>query len=80
MALDLETGIELIKKAYEQRNEDMLMQRWIMHYQAEMSFDEFKARLGVAKEAKNNKTEEEILKEVKEIIDSFREVKDIGAV
>lgn len=71
MNLDIDTGIELIKKAYEQRNEDLLMQRWMLHYQHEISFEEFKTRLG-ATTVQDNRTEEEILLEVKEILDFFK--------
>lgn len=73
MNLDIDTGIELIKKAYEQRNEDLLMQRWMLHYQDEISFEEFKTRLE-AGAVQDNRTEEEILLEVKEILDSFKGV------
>lgn len=73
MSLDIDTGIELIKKAYEQKNEDLLMQRWMLHYQHEISFEEFKTKLG-ATTVQDNRTEEEILLEVKEILDSFKEV------
>lgn len=71
MNLDIDTGIELIKKAYEQKNEDLLMQRWMLHYQHEISFEEFKKRLGTGV-VQDNRTEEEILVEVKGILDSFK--------
>lgn len=70
MNLDIETGIELITKAYEERANDLLMQRWMLHYQNEISFGEFKNKLGAVK-VNNNKTEEEILGDVKNIIDNF---------
>lgn len=71
MNLDIDTGTELIKKAYEQKNEDLLMQRWMLHYQHEISFEKFKTRLGTGV-VQDNRTEEEILVEVKGILDSFK--------
>ena len=76
MSLDIEDGIELIVKAIEQKQEDMLMQRWILHYQDSISFDEFKAKLSVGPTSTDTRTEGEILAEVKEILDSFRKEKE----
>lgn len=42
MNLNIEDGSGLINKAYEESAEEILMQRWITHYQHRMSFDEFK--------------------------------------
>lgn len=72
MTLSIDSGLELLKKAYESRTEDLLMQRWMLHYEGEMSFSEFKERIMMHRTA-TNKTEEEILKDVKDIIDTFNE-------
>lgn len=72
MALTIDSGVELLKKAYESRTEDLLMQRWMLHYEGEISFTEFKEKLMVHRTA-TNKTEEEILTDVKNIIDTFNE-------
>jgi len=42
----------------------------MLHYQGEMSFQDFKDKM-VSHRTKDNKTEEEILKEVKDIINTF---------
>jgi len=70
--LDIGTGIELIKKAYERKTEDLLMQRWMMHYEKEISFDEFKEKLMIYRN-NSNKTTDEILTDVKDIISSFNQ-------
>ena len=70
MGLDVEDGFELIKKAYEQRNEDLLMQRWINGYQSEMGFEDFKAKVTVKQDTRSK---EEILGMVNNIITSFNE-------
>lgn len=72
MALTIDSGVELLKKAYESRTEDLLMQRWMLHYEGEISFNDFKKELMVHRTA-TNKTEEEILTDVKDIIDTFNE-------
>ena len=72
MALTIESGFELLKKAYESRADEILLQRWILHYENEMSFNDFKKELMVHRTT-INKTEEEILTDVKDIIDTFNE-------
>lgn len=69
MELNAVDGIKLIKKAYEGRTNDLLMQRWMMHYEKEMSFDEFRHRLSSEK-----KTDIEILEDVKDILDGGWEI------
>ena len=70
MNLDIDTGIKLIRKAHEEHANDLLMHRWMLHYESEMTFDEFKNKLMVG-HIQDHKTEEEILKSVREILDSF---------
>lgn len=69
---DFETGLEIICKAYEKTNEEKAYQRWIVGYEKEMSFSEFKqelmrsARMTVST---SNMTEKEILANVKTILE-----------
>lgn len=70
MTLTIEDGFNLLKKAYESRTHELLMQRWMLHYEREMSFEDFKNDLMVGANS-SNKTEEEILKDVKDIINTF---------
>lgn len=64
-------GMEFIKKAYEERMNDILMKRWIIHYEKEMTFDEFKEKLK-KRQVKDNRSKEEILEEVEDILISYR--------
>lgn len=73
MNLDAVTGAELIIKAYDQRSNDQLMQRWLIGgYDKELSFEDFKEKL-VAHRVTDNKTNDEILEDVKEILITFNE-------
>jgi hypothetical protein len=62
-----ERGTEIVKKAYEQVHESKLFARWVSGYQ-HVSFDEFKHSVSAPK---ITKTDEEILADVKSIIDSM---------
>jgi len=75
MALPMEQGIELISKAYEERSNDILMQRWIIHYEKEISFDEFKEKLKT-RPIKDTRSKEEILDEAENILVLFRGSKE----
>lgn len=48
------------------------MKRWITNYEKEMSFDDFKDKLGISisKGKRSNKTIEEIIEDVNNIIES----------
>jgi len=70
LKLSLKNITRLLIKADYKKNENLLMQRWVLHYQGEMSFQDFKDKL-VSHRTKDNKTEEEIFKEVKDIINTF---------
>ena len=74
MNLDVEDGVALIAKAFEKQQEDLLIQRWILHYQGEMTFEEFKGKLKAvpASTFVDTRTEGEILDEVKDILGMFR--------
>ncbi|WP_066499877.1 hypothetical protein [Abyssisolibacter fermentans] len=59
----------MIQYAFDQRVEELLMKRWIMHYQDQVSFDEFKKQLGAnSKKNIDNRSAEQILEEVKKIL------------
>lgn len=68
MNLNWLDGANLISKAAEKRNEDILLQRWIAHYQHEMKFTEFKKKLQQPPETTDTRTKEEILADVKSIV------------
>lgn len=70
MDLSIDYGIKLLRKAYESRADDLLMQRWLLHYQDVMSFQDFKDKV-ISHSTVDNKTKEEILEEVKDILDTF---------
>ena len=60
----------LIIKAINKKTENLLIQRWITNYETEMSFDEFKDKI-MSSNITDNKTDEEVLTEVKDIINTF---------
>lgn len=68
--LDLQDGIDHLSYIYEQRAEEQLMQRWIVKYQDQMGYDEFKQQMtqGI-RNSSDNRTSEEILEGVKAILD-----------
>jgi len=68
--MDFLTGTELLNKAYEKEADDKLYFRWIAKYDY-LSFDDFKIQLGSNK-TKDNKSEEEILEDVSEILKTFK--------
>lgn len=61
-------AIELINYANLQRLEGVLLNRWIVNYEQEMSFTEFKQKLGIANSNSNmeEKKVEDILLDLKE--------------
>lgn len=71
--LELKEALEIIKIAIDEENEEKIFKRWLQ-YQDQMSFNEFKQRIGVKIEDKKinvePKRQEEILSDVKNIIDS----------
>lgn len=75
MSLSVEDGFELINKAFEKRADEILMERWITHYQHEMTFDEFKNELTeISYTKKDHRSKEEILGMVYGIIGSMKGV------
>jgi Icc-related predicted phosphoesterase len=63
--------MEIIEEAYRMKNEEMLFSRWVASYQDQFSFEQFKGKIGVSSTPKQDireKTEEEILEEVRGIL------------
>lgn len=69
-SLSLKLITRLIIKAKYKENDNLLKQRWILHYQDSMPYEEFKNTLMVGINS-STKTEEEILMDVKDIINTF---------
>ncbi len=57
--------------AINKQSEEITLQRWIMGYQDQFSFDEFKEKLGFNNNSLDNRTSHEILNNVKQILASF---------
>lgn len=77
MKLSLKNITKLLITADNMNSENILKQRWILHYEKEMSFDDFKNKLmGNIKQNNNNtkteKTAEQIIKESENILASLR--------
>lgn len=73
MHTDFELGIELVNIAYQQRSDERLFQRWCAMYQNNMSFDEFKDKLGTKTSAAYNepsKSTSEIMANVEKIVEA----------
>lgn len=70
---DFVKSFPVIMKAYEKNAEERLFQRWAMNYDRECSFDDFKKALLVASKKFEGveKNSEEILEDVKGILNSF---------
>ena len=71
MHMDFELGIEYIVTAQKQNQEEMLYQRWLYSYQQDYSLEEFKKKIfeNVSNvDSSDNRSEEEILANVKRII------------
>ena len=61
-------GYELLKYALDAETDEKLFMRWVIGYQFDMGFDEFKAEVTTVKTVDDDRTAEEILNAVKEII------------
>lgn len=61
-------GFELVQYAKDAENEDKLFIRWVAGYQSVLGFDEFKRQICVGGSAEDNRSADEILDKVKEII------------
>ena len=65
--LDYEEGMDLIIHALKEKNEELLLTRWMIGYQDSLTFEEFKRDLGVY-QVQDDRSEEEILDMVKGIL------------
>ena len=69
LAMPFEEGYEMMQYALNAENEDKLFNRWVNGYQQVMGFEEFKNQIGVnSRQVRDNRTAEEILQDVREII------------
>lgn len=67
--MPFEDGYEMMQYALNAENEDKLFARWINGYQQVMGFEEFKNQIGVnRREERDNRTADDILTTVREII------------
>jgi len=64
---DIEEALSLIDYAYQKQEEELIFLRWIPYQH--ISFEEFRAQI----KPKKIKSDEEILKDVKDIITLFNE-------
>lgn len=64
-------AVKLINRAYEKLTEDKLFTRWIINHESRISFNDFKDLL-LNKIEKDNKTSEEILDEVAELMKLYK--------
>ena len=69
--LSVDDGVRLINKAFEERNNERMYQRWIMGYDKELTFADFKNKLTVQK-IDETLTEDEIMEDVEAILNQFR--------
>ncbi len=72
--MDYLDALEIIIYIYNQRTNDILLQRWITNYETEMSFDEFKKQLGISENSIKPKTNKK--SNVKEIVNILSDLKD----
>lgn len=61
-------GYELLKYALDAEKEDRIFMRWVVGHQFSMDFNEFKRNLSNTQAVDDNRTAEEILDTVKDII------------
>lgn len=75
MNYDYEEFIEFVQYAIKQQSEDILRLRWITNYEREMSFNDFKSKLGIYDDnlsrKKSKKTKEEIIKETQQLYEDY---------
>lgn len=69
---EINFALDIIDALFERKNEEKMFQRWIV-YQSEMSFEEFKNKLGNIKNNKYDKrSSKEILNNVKKILENYK--------
>jgi len=69
MSLDYVDAAKLITKAREEMLEEKLFNRWVADFHTQESYEDFKARII---KRKDERTSDEILKEVSDIIKMFK--------
>lgn len=68
----------MMETAQRMNNEEKLFMRWVFSYQTMMTYEEFKKKLHVEREnIEDNKTEEEILDSVRNILEGTNGTKHI---
>lgn len=73
MNMTVVDGVELLNKAYEETLDERIRERWLVGgYEKQYSFDEFKDEL-ITHTTADNKTDKEILEDVKDIINIANE-------
>jgi len=71
LEMPFEEGLDMIVTAHRATVEEKLFMRWVVSYQTQMTFDEFKQRTHTKfedKQVKDDKSEEEIFAFVREIL------------
>lgn len=67
--------IEFVEYAIKQQNDDLLMTRWITNYEREMSFQDFKAKLGVNSDIsttrKDSRKREDIISDTEKLYQNY---------
>lgn len=70
LALPFQEGIEIMTTAQRMNNEEKLFMRWVVSYQTMMTYEDFKKKLNISQNNyDDNKTEEEILDSVRQILE-----------
>jgi len=69
LALPFDEGIEMIVTAQRMNNEEKLFMRWVISYQTTMKYEDFRRQLHIDNEFEDDRTEEEILESVKQILE-----------
>lgn len=67
--MPFEEGIDMMITAQRVTIEERLFMRWVVSYQTQMTFDDFKEKMKESKkQAEDDRTEEQILKAVRSIL------------
>lgn len=67
--MPFEEGIDMMVTAQRMTVEEKLFMRWVVSYQTQMTFDDFKKKTKMSQEhIDDDRTEEEILKAVRTIL------------
>lgn len=69
--MPVDQGVEFVRNAIEQENEEKLFLRWVVGYQQTTAYGEFKIKMKEAAAAKDNRSAEAILDEVEALLSLF---------